>query len=106
MRQRNEIPPSRKAVAVEGISGIFSKPRHGCGRNFSMVLYTVKVSIDYRNTRCCKPDELTFLRGMGMPLCDMSSRRGGCGGLIADHGISEPHHEPEQGEQTWELGQW
>ena len=40
MRQRNEIPPSRKTVAVEGISGIFSKPRHGCGRNPSVVLYT------------------------------------------------------------------
>ena len=40
MRQRNEIPPSRKAVAVEGISGILSKPRHGCGRNTSMVFYT------------------------------------------------------------------
>ena len=40
MRQRNEIPPSRKAVAVEGISGILSEPRHGCGRNTSMVFYT------------------------------------------------------------------
>ena len=35
-----EIPPERKAVAVEGISGIFSKPRHGCGRNYSVVFYT------------------------------------------------------------------
>ena len=40
MRNRNEIPPERKAVAVEGISYIFSKPRHGCGRNTSVVLYT------------------------------------------------------------------
>ena len=40
MRQRNEIPPSRKAVAVEGISGILSESRHGCGRNLSVVLYT------------------------------------------------------------------
>ena len=40
MRNRNEIPPERKAVAVEGISGIFSEPRHGCGRNLSVVLYT------------------------------------------------------------------
>ena len=32
-----EIPPERKAVAVEGISGILSKPRHGCGRNISVV---------------------------------------------------------------------
>jgi len=37
MRNRNEIPPSCKAVAVEGISGILSKPRHGCGRNISVV---------------------------------------------------------------------
>ena len=37
MRNRNEIPPERKAVAVEGISGILSKPRHGCGRNISVV---------------------------------------------------------------------
>ena len=35
-----EIPPERKAVAVEGISGIFSKPEHGCGRNISVVFYT------------------------------------------------------------------
>ena len=35
-----EIPPERKAVAVEGISGILSKPRHGCGRNTSVVFYT------------------------------------------------------------------
>ena len=35
-----EIPPERKAVAVEGISGIFSKPGHGCGRNISVVFYT------------------------------------------------------------------
>ena len=41
--QTREIPPERKAVAVEGISGIFSKPRHGCGRNFSMV-FSVKVN--------------------------------------------------------------
>ena len=27
---------------------------------------------------------------------------GGCGGLIASWD-TEPHHEPEQGEQTWEL---
>ena len=40
MRQRNEIPPSRKTVAAQGISGIFSKPRHSCGRNISVVLYT------------------------------------------------------------------
>ena len=37
MRKRNEIPPSRKTVACEGISGIFSKPRHGCGRHISVV---------------------------------------------------------------------
>ena len=35
-----EIPPSRKAVAVESLSGIFSKPRHGCGRNISVVFRT------------------------------------------------------------------
>ena len=38
--QTREIPPERKAVAVEGLSGIFSKPRHGCGRNTSVVFYT------------------------------------------------------------------
>ena len=38
--QTREIPPERKAVAVEGISGILSEPRHGCGRNLSVVLYT------------------------------------------------------------------
>ena len=38
--QTREIPPERKAVAVEGISSIFSKPRHGCGRNTSVVFYT------------------------------------------------------------------
>ena len=38
--QSREIPPERKAVAVKGISGIFSKPRHGCGRNSSVVFYT------------------------------------------------------------------
>jgi len=36
-RQPREIPPESTAVAVEGISGIFSKPRHGCGRNTSVV---------------------------------------------------------------------
>ena len=40
MRQRNEIPPSRKTVAAQGISGILSEPGYGCGRNFSVVLYT------------------------------------------------------------------
>ena len=35
-----EVPPERKAVAVEGISGILSKPRYGCGRNSSVVFYT------------------------------------------------------------------
>ena len=39
MRNRNEIPPERKAVAVEGISVILSKPRHGCGRNISVVFH-------------------------------------------------------------------
>ena len=38
--QTREIPPSRKTVAGEGISGIFSKPRHGCGRNTSVVFHT------------------------------------------------------------------
>ena len=38
--QTREIPPERKAVAVEGIFGIFSKPRHGCGLNSSVVFYT------------------------------------------------------------------
>jgi len=37
--QSREIPPSRKTVAVEGISGILSKPRHGCGRNISVVFF-------------------------------------------------------------------
>ena len=37
--QSREIPPERKAVAVEGISGILSKPRHGCGRNISVVFF-------------------------------------------------------------------
>ena len=27
-------------------------------------------------------------------------KAGGCGGIIAEWG-TEPHHEPEQGEQTW-----
>ena len=40
MRNRNEIPPERKAVAVEGISAILRKPRHGCGRNTSVVFHT------------------------------------------------------------------
>ena len=35
--QSREIPPERKAVAVEGISDILIKPRHGCGRNLSVV---------------------------------------------------------------------
>ena len=35
-----EVPPERKAVAVKGISGILSEPRHGCGRNISVVFYT------------------------------------------------------------------
>ena len=38
--QTREIPPERKTVAVEGISGILSEPRHGCGRNISVVFYT------------------------------------------------------------------
>jgi len=38
--QTREIPPERKAVAVESLSGIFSKPRYGCGRNSSVVFYT------------------------------------------------------------------
>jgi len=38
--QTREIPPERKTVAVEGISGIFSEPRYGCGRNSSVVFYT------------------------------------------------------------------
>jgi len=38
-----EVPPNSQTVAVEGISGILSKPRHGCGRNFSMV-FSVKVN--------------------------------------------------------------
>ncbi len=29
-------------------------------------------------------------------------RGGGCGGLLAEWN-TEPHHEPEQGEQTWPL---
>ena len=29
-------------------------------------------------------------------------KAGGCGGIIAEWG-TEPHHEPEQGEQTWPL---
>ena len=37
--QTREIPPERKAVAVDGISGIFSKPRYGCGRNISVVFH-------------------------------------------------------------------
>ena len=43
VRKKDALPPSSTAVAVEGISGIFSKPRHGCGRNFSMV-FSVKVN--------------------------------------------------------------
>ena len=39
-RTRNEIPPSIQTMAVEGISGVFSELRHGCGRNFSVVLHT------------------------------------------------------------------
>jgi len=35
-----EIPPERTAMAVEGISGILSKPRHSCGRNYSVVFYS------------------------------------------------------------------
>ena len=38
--QTREVPPERKAMAVEGISGIFSEPRHGCGRNINVVFYT------------------------------------------------------------------
>ena len=35
-----EIPPERKAVVVESLSVILSKPRHGCGRNISVVFHT------------------------------------------------------------------
>ena len=37
--QSREVPPERKAVAVEGLSGIFSEPRYGCGRNISVVFH-------------------------------------------------------------------
>ena len=37
--QTREVPPERTAVAVEGISGILSKPRHGCGRNIGVVFH-------------------------------------------------------------------
>ena len=40
MRGKHEVPPERKAVAVEGISGIFSKPGYGSGRTISVVFYT------------------------------------------------------------------
>ena len=39
MRKKRALPPNRKTVAVEGISGIFSKPRYGCGRNISVVFH-------------------------------------------------------------------
>ena len=37
--RRNEIPPSIQTMAVEGISGVLSEPRHSCGRNTSVVLH-------------------------------------------------------------------
>ena len=37
--QTREIPPERKAVAVEGIFGVFGKPRHSCGRNIGVVFF-------------------------------------------------------------------
>ena len=30
-------------------------------------------------------------------------KAGGCGGIIAEWGSSEPQHKPEDGEQTWPL---
>ena len=35
--KKDALPPNCKTVAVEGISGVLSKPRHSCGRNISMV---------------------------------------------------------------------
>jgi hypothetical protein len=43
VRKKRALPPNSQTVAVEGISGILSKPRHGCGRNSSMV-FSVKVN--------------------------------------------------------------
>ena len=40
MRGKHEVPPERKTVAVEGISGVFSKLRHSCGRYTSVVFST------------------------------------------------------------------
>jgi hypothetical protein len=37
VRKKRALPPNSQTVAVEGISGILSKPRHGCGRNISVV---------------------------------------------------------------------
>jgi hypothetical protein len=40
MRNRNEIPPERKAVGVTGISSVFNMSRYSCGQYGSVVLHT------------------------------------------------------------------
>ena len=46
----------------------------------------------------------SILERKGDAIVRYELRGGGCGGLIADW-KTEPHYEPEQGEQTWELAQ-
>ena len=44
----------------------------------------------------------TICEKNNVPVVRFELKGGGCGGIIAEWG-TEPHHEPEQGEQTWPL---
>ena len=98
IRGKREVPPERQTMGVASLFGVLDKFGYSCGQYGSVVLphQMIEVTQDAINQMN------HILEKNGDAAVRYELKAGGCGGIIAEWG-TEPHHEPEQGEQTWPL---
>ena len=99
-RKSREVPPEMRTMGVQSVYRLFDS--FGCfgGRHIGVVLFNQMIEV----TQDAINQMNSILEKNGDVAVRYELKGGGCGGLLADW-KTEPHHEPEQGEQVWPLAQ-
>ena len=99
-RKSREVPPEMRTMGVQSVYRLFDS--FGCfsGQHIGMVLFNQMIEV----TQDAINQMNSILERNGDAAVRYELKGGGCGGLLADW-KSEPHYEPEQGEQIWTLAQ-
>ena len=98
---RNEIPPSSLATSIQGVYRVFCDTGLINSRWSNMVLFS-QMNITVTENALKQMSDIIARKGDNVVRYEL--RGGGCSGLMA-HWDTEPHYEPEEGDEQWTIGE-